>query len=339
MHIMITGGVGFIGTNCVRILARRAGIRITVIDNFSRADVHHNARYITQEFPHVSIIKSSVEQVSTYLSTLKRADVVIHLAGQTAVTTSIHNPHLDFTSNVLAGFTLLDALRAHNPQATLLYASTNKVYGDLTSHTIVQDTHRKHYWNQTYPHGINESHPVDFISPYGCSKGAIDFYIQDYAHTYGMNTVVLRQSCIYGPFQMGVEDQGWVAHFSKQVIRNKPITIFGNGHQVRDLLHVDDLVRLYEHIIERIEKAKGQVFNVGGGISNSQSLLQAVTLLERKIGTKPHISFAHSRVGDQLWFVSDNTKAEQILHWRPHIDIDMGIDDLITWQKTFYASS
>ncbi|MFA9289286.1 MAG: NAD-dependent epimerase/dehydratase family protein [Weeksellaceae bacterium] len=335
MNILITGGVGFIGTNCALHFLEK-GHKLTLVDNFSRPGVDENAKEIMKRFPAVSILECDIQDTDKYLEALKQAEVIIHLAGQTAVTTSIKDPQLDFNSNMLGGFTVLEAVRQHNPHAILLYSSTNKVYGDLGHHKLKKNILDKTYENITTPNGVNEDERIDLISPYGCSKGALDLYMQDYARIYGLHTVVFRQSCIYGPFQIGVEDQGWVAHFVKQVLFGNSLNIFGDGMQVRDLLHVQDLIQAYEKAIENIETVRGQALNVGGGIRNSYSLIQVLDIIREITGKTVDISTHETRQGDQNWFVSGNKKAKELLNWKPETDFKEGIKDLINWQKEFY---
>ena len=216
----------------------------------------------------------------------------------------------------------METIRVNNPKAIFIYSSTNKVYGDLSKQRP-----------RSHPNGIDESENLDFISPYGCSKGAADLYCLDYGRVYKMNTVVFRQSCIYGPFQFGVEDQGWVAFFSKQFLFKKSLTIFGNGHQIRDLLYVEDLIDAYQLAINNIKKVRGQAFNIGGGIKNAYSLLQVINILEDNFGYKIKIGFDKTRLGDQKYFVSKNEKIKKILGWRPKTDFLVGIKNMISWQK------
>jgi CDP-paratose 2-epimerase len=334
MKILITGGAGFIGTNAALYFGKDRTNAITVVDNLSRVGTAHNVQTLTKTLgKRLTFIKSDIAKTASYLSALKRADVIIHLAGQTAVTTSIADPFADFTTNIGGGVTILESVRKYNPQAVVLYSSTNKVYGNLAHHTMKLDRKKERYDNVTCPKGVNEQEQLNFISPYGCSKGTIDQYMLDYARTYGLKTVVFRQSCIYGPHQLGVEDQGWVAHFSKQFIFKKPIVIFGDGYQVRDLLYVEDLVRLYDAAINRIAKTQGHVFNAGGGVQNSFSLREVLRILEKKVGYSPSISFSNERLGDQKYFVSDNTKAYSVLKWKPQTLFTKGVDALISWQQ------
>jgi CDP-paratose 2-epimerase len=334
MNILITGGVGFIGTNAARAFASDPANHITLVDNFSRHGVDINARLLKESFGNIEIVNADIREVNSYLSALKKADAVIHLAGQTAVTTSIKDPVLDFESNVRGGFILLEAIRAHNPDAVVIYSSTNKVYGDLAHHTMVKDEARRRYENADFPEGVDESERLNFISPYGCSKGSMDAYMEDYARMYGLKTVVFRQSCIYGPFQMGVEDQGWVAHFSMQFLKGKPLTLFGDGYQVRDLLFVDDLVDAYTRAIERVDTVAGQAFNIGGGPENSFSLLEVIDILKEKTGTEVDVSLDELRAGDQKYFVSNNGKAASLLGWQPTTRFLDGVVEMISWQKS-----
>jgi CDP-paratose 2-epimerase len=337
MKVFITGGVGFIGTNCTLWFARQ-NHELILLDDFSRFGVEHNAQFLQQKFPQIQIIQEKVQNIvknQAALQALQEADLILHLAGQTAVTHSIKDPQHDFENNLIAGFSLLELVRTHNPEATLIFASTNKVYGNLSHHQLKKDNKQQKYINLTMPDGINEQERLKFISPYGCSKGALDQYFIDYARNYNLKTVVFRQSCIYGPYQMGVEDQGWVAHFSKQILSGRPITIFGDGYQVRDLLLVDDLARAYQLAHEQIAKVQGEVFNIGGGPDNAYSLLQVLDLLEQAAQTSVKLKFDEARLGDQLWFVSDNHKLKKILNWEPQVRFETGLKILIAWQQKF----
>lgn len=334
MKILITGGVGFIGTNTAKYFAKK-NHQVVVVDNFSRQKVEINAQFLRKNHPQIKIIKSDVSKIKNYEDFLKKADIIIHLAGQTAVTTSIKDPLNDFKNNIYESFKLLDFLRKNNPQAIIIYSSTNKVYGDLKNHQLKLDKKIGRYFDLCHPEGINEKENLNFISPYGCSKGASDLYFLDYARTFGLKTVVFRQSCIYGEHQIGVEDQGWVAHFTKQALEKKPITIFGDGYQVRDLLYVQDLVEAYELAVKKIEKIKGQALNIGGGVKNSFSLLQVVKLIEKELKTKIKLFFDKERLGDQKYFVSENKKAKKYLGWQPKTKFILGLKKLLSWQKNY----
>jgi CDP-paratose 2-epimerase len=320
MNYLITGGVGFIGTNTAIHFAKNKKNTITIVDNFSRKEVDKNASFLRKNFPQIKIIKTNVENISDYIKEIKNADVIIHLAGQTAVTTSIIEPTKDFQTNIYSTFKLLETVRVNNPKAIFIFSSTNKVYGDLS-----------HYGDHFLP--IDENEKLDFISPYGCSKGAADQYCLDFGRIYGLNTVVFRQSCIYGPFQFGVEDQGWIAFFSKQFLFKKALTIYGDGYQVRDLLYVEDLIDAYQLAIKNIKKVKGQAFNIGGGIKNAYSLLQVINLFEKNFGYKIKIGFDKVRLGDQKYFVSKNQKIKKFLGWRVKTDFKKGVKKMIGWQS------
>ncbi|MEK7079132.1 MAG: NAD-dependent epimerase/dehydratase family protein [Patescibacteria group bacterium] len=333
MNLLITGGVGFIGTNTALHFAKNKKNVITIVDDFSRPGVEVNAAYLNKQISNIQIIKCGVKDINKYISVLKNADAVIHLAGQTAVTKSIQNPLHDFETNIHASFVLLDTLRKINPKATFIYSSTNKVYGDLARHEIRKNKVKKQYEDICHPKGLDEDEPLEFISPYGCSKGAFDMYALDFARIYGMNTVVFRQSCIYGPFQMGVEDQGWVAHFSKQILKNKPITIFGDGLQVRDLLYVGDLVEAYDLAIKNIKKVRGSAYNIGGGIKNAYSVIQVIKLLQKNMKNLTPVSYVSPRLGDQKYFVSANKKIGKDLRWKVKTNFKQGLQHMIDWQK------
>lgn len=330
--IVITGGAGFIGTNATLFFAQK-GWSVTIIDNLSRKGVEDNLTTLRKNIPNLKFVKAEVGDTDAYAKQLAESSVVLHLAGQTAVTTSLTDPQHDFNTNVLGTFRLLEASKKLSPKAIFLYSSTNKVYGDLHTHTLVKDDQHKRWENTSKPLGIDESEQLDFLSPYGVSKGSADQYVKDWAHSYGLNTVVFRQSCIYGPYQRGVEDQGWVAHFSKQMLAHRPITVFGDGYQVRDLLHVHDLIRAYEAAIQHIESVRGSVFNIGGGRENSYSVSQILEILAQKIGVSPTISYEKERLADQKYFVSANRSIYQHLGWQPKIKLLDGLDSMIDWQR------
>src|SRR3989339_500192 len=333
MNYLITGGVGFIGTNTAIYFSKNKKNKITIIDNFSRKQVDKNATFLKRNYPQIKIIKSNVEDTDKYIEEIEMADVIIHLAGQTAVTKSIANPDSDFQTNIFSTFKLLETVRQNNPNTIFIYSSTNKVYGDLSKHKFKKNLKEKNYLDICHPDGIDENENLDFISPYGCSKGAADLYCLDYGRVFNMNTVVFRQSCIYGPFQFGVEDQGWIAFFSKQFLFNKSLTIYGDGYQIRDLLYVEDLINAYDLAINNIKKVKGKAFNIGGGIKNAYSLLKVINILENNFGYKIKINFDKTRLGDQKYFVSKNEKIKKILGWKPKTDFKKGIKSMINWQK------
>src|SRR5262249_50328517 len=253
-----------------------------------------------------------------------------HLAGQVAVTTSVEDPRNDYEVNALGTFNLLEAARLGGRRPTVVFTSTNKVYGGMEDVGVVERSTRYEY--RDLPHGVPETQPLDFHSPYGCSKGAADQYVRDYARIYDLPTVVFRMSCIYGPRQFGNEDQGWVAHFLIAAVTGQPITIYGNGKQVRDVLFVDDLVRALRLAVERIDACKGQVFNIGGGPNNALAVWQEFReLLADLKGEKVPVRYGDWRPGDQPCYVSDIRKAGHYLEWTPRIDKDAGIRRLWEW--------
>jgi CDP-paratose 2-epimerase len=314
-RILITGGAGFLGVNAaVHMIG--AGWHVTLLDNLSRPGTERNLKWlITQHPTHTTFIKEDVRNASSLADHVKRQDAILHLAGQVAVTTSLTDPVTDFEVNAAGTLNLLEATRKHNPEAPFVFASTNKVYGKLEHNNLA----------------CKESQPIDFHSPYGCSKGAADQYVRDYARCFHMNTVVLRQSCIYGAHQYGTEDQGWVAHFVHSILNKRPITIFGDGTQVRDLLDARDLSALYEAAITNIGKTRGEVYNVGGGSPNQRNLLEVIDQIGQLANTKPKYTFSDWREGDQAFYVSDITKATEHLDWTPQIAFDRGLKELVAW--------
>jgi CDP-paratose 2-epimerase len=276
------------------------------------------------------LVEADVRDFGALRQATAGADVIYHLASQVAVTSSVLDPRHDFEVNALGTFNVLEAARRSERQPIVLYSSTNKVYGGMEDVVVVEG--EADYAYRDYPWGISETHPLDFHSPYGCSKGAGDQYVRDYARIYGLPTVVFRQSCIYGPRQFGVEDQGWVAWFLIAAVTGRPITIYGDGKQVRDVLWVGDLLDLYERAIERIDVAAGQVYNVGGGPENTLSVWQELgPMLARLMGREVEVAWDDWRPGDQRIFVADIRKAEQELAWRPQIGKEEGVGRLYEW--------
>lgn len=343
-NILITGGAGFIGVNAVRRFAAR-GWGVTLFDNFSRKGTAYNVEQLQKDMSdRFSVVRGDVRTDQDVLQQLmEKHDAVLHLAAQVAVTTSVVNPREDFECNALGTFNVLEAVRQSARKPAVLYASTNKVYGGL-NHLAVEEG-EKRYAFANGVEGVSEETPLDFHSPYGCSKGAADQYVRDYSRIYGLKTVVFRQSCIYGPHQMGVEDQGWVAWFLIAGLFGRPVQIYGNGKQVRDLLYIDDLVTCYEHAIENVDAVCGQIFNLGGGPRNTLSLLEFFELLEREHGLALSYTFSGVRPGDQPIFISDNSAAGRALQWKPQVTVHDGIAKLIAWLRekkgdlaTFYQS-
>jgi CDP-paratose 2-epimerase len=327
---LITGGAGFIGSNLAHRLVSQ-GHGVTVFDNLSRPGAEKNVTWLREECgDRWTLLQADVRDPAALCRAAQDADVIYHLASQVAVTTSVQDPRQDFEANALGTFNVLEAARLSGRQPIVLYASTNKVYGGMEDVAVVEGETRYAY--RDYPNGIPETFPLDFHSPYGCSKGAGDQYVRDYARIYGLRTVVFRQSCIYGPRQFGVEDQGWVAWLLIAAVTGQPISIYGDGKQVRDLLWVDDLLDLYELAIEQIEAASGQVYNVGGGPGNTLAVWQELgPMLAGLLGKEIPVTYHDWRPGDQPIFVADIGKAERELGWQPATSREDGVRRLFEW--------
>ena len=317
-RVLITGGAGFLGVNAAAHLIKH-GWHATLLDNLSRPGTERNLKWLLTRYPtRATFVKEDVRNAVALAEHVKGQDAVLHLAAQVAVTTSLVDPETDFDVNARGTVNVLEAVRRHNREAPVIFASTNKVYGKLE--------------HNNGP--CRESQPIDFHSPYGCSKGAADQYVRDYARCFHMNTVVLRQSCIYGAHQYGTEDQGWVAHFVHSIRKDRPFTIYGDGTQVRDLLDARDLCALYELAIDKIAITRGEIYNVGGGPANARNLLEVIDQVGELTGHEPQYSFADWREGDQVYYVSDVAKAKQELGWEPAVDFDRGLRDLIAWAES-----
>lgn len=331
-RLLITGGAGFIGTNNADYFLTK-GYPITLFDNLSRKGSEINLSWLKKKWgSRISFVRGDVVTDKKLLDkVMAKTDAVIHLAAQVAVTTSVENPYHDFHTNAHGTLNVLEAVRRSSHKPAVLYASTNKVHGTMEHAKVALGVSGYHY--PEYPAGVAEHHPLDFHSPYGCSKGAADQYVRDYARIYGIPTVVFRQSCIYGPHQMGMEDQGWVAWFVISVILGRPLTIYGDGHQVRDVLHVDDLSRLYEIAVKNGKKNSGKIYNIGGGAQNSYSLLRTIQLLERIIKKRIPYSFSNWRPGDQKVYVSDISRVKKELGWAPAIGFAKGLPTLVAWVR------
>lgn len=330
-NYFVTGGAGFIGSNYVSRLLER-GEQVTVYDNLSRAGAARNLKWLYETYGEKSfrLVVGDVRDAAQVAVSAREADVIVHLAGQVAVTTSVIRPREDFEINALGTFNVLEAARLNERQPVFIYSSTNKVYGGMEDVRVVERNGRWEY--ESLPFGASESQPLDFHSPYGCSKGTGDQYVRDYYRIYGINSVVLRQSCIYGPRQFGVEDQGWVAWFVIAAVMGRPITIYGDGKQIRDLLHVYDLCDAYDAVIQNIETVKGEVFNLGGGPENTMSIwTEFGPKLEKLLGRPIPVSWGDWRPGDQKIFVADIRKAEKLLGWKPKFDVDSGVKQLFDW--------
>jgi CDP-paratose 2-epimerase len=330
LKALITGGAGFIGSNLVHRLARE-GHSVVVYDDLSRFGTDKNVAWLRAEHgDQWRLIQADIRDFSTLREAAADADVIYHLASQVTVTTSVQDPRHDFEVNALGTFNVLEAARLSGRRPMVLYASTNKVYGGMEDVAVVEG--ETNYAYRDFPHGIPETYPLDFHSPYGCSKGAGDQYMHDYARIYDLPTVVFRQSCIYGPRQFGIEDQGWIAWFLIAAVTGQPITIYGDGKQVRDVLWVDDLLDLYQATLDRIEVAAGQVYNVGGGPQNTLSVWSELgPMLEMLLRRDIDVARDDWRPGDQRIFVADTRKAEQELGWRPQVSSAEGVRRLYEW--------
>lgn len=330
---LITGGAGFIGSNYVHRLVQR-GEKVTVYDNLSRLGAQKNLEWLKKPFGDGSfeVIVGDVRDASHIAKAARDADVIVHLAGQVAVTTSVANPRDDFESNAIGTFNTLEAARLSGRNPIFVYASTNKVYGGMEDVELLEEPTRWRY--KDLVEGCPETQPLDFHSPYGCSKGTGDQYVRDYARIYGLRSIVFRQSCIYGSRQFGIEDQGWVAWFIIAAVTGRPITIYGDGKQVRDILHVEDLMNAYDAAIQSIDVAAGNVYNMGGGPANVMSVwAEFGPILERLCGDTIEVARGDWRPGDQRVFYADISKAERELGWKPGIGVEEGIHRLFDWVK------
>jgi CDP-paratose 2-epimerase len=312
MKALVTGGAGFIGCNLADRLAAD-GVQVVVYDALARPGVERNLAWLKGRHKNrIKLVTSDIRDRSSVAKAAATVDVIFHLAAQVAVTTSLVDPIADFQVNIEGTLNVLEAARRR--RTPVIFASTNKVYGDLADVPLecVEDAYRP-IDPSLRQRGIDERRPLDFHTPYGCSKGAADQYVLDYARTYGLPACVMRMSCIYGPRQLGTEDQGWVAHFLIRAIQGEPISIYGDGRQVRDILYVEDAVAAYLAAWRRIGRVSGRAFNLGGGSSNAVSLLQVLAQIEKIIGHKVDVEFSDWRLGDQRYYVSDASAARQAL--------------------------
>lgn len=329
MRILVTGGAGFIGSHLARRFAAR-GAQVVVFDNLSRLGSEHNLEWVTRESPSAEFVRGDVRDAESLERAARGCQVIFHLAAQVAVTTSVEDPRQDFEINALGTFNVLEAARRAGTQPLVVYTSTNKVYGGMQGAAVEERGGRYAYAD--LPQGVGEDWPLDFHSPYGCSKGAGDQYVRDYARIYQLPTVVFRQSCIYGERQFGIEDQGWLAHFAISAVLGRPITIYGDGKQVRDVLCVEDLLEAFERAVERIDTVRGQVYNIGGGPLKTLAVwAEAGPLLEALAGRSLTVAWGDWRPGDQRIYVSDIRKAEQDLGWQPRIAPAEGVARMYRW--------
>ncbi len=330
MKLLITGGAGFIGINAALHFLNK-GDDVIIFDNFSRKGSRDNISWVkrTAKKP-PKVHEGDIRNFHVVKKAVLDIDVLLHFAGQVAVTSSVKNPRDDFENNALGTLNVLEAVRLSGKNPIFIYSSTNKVYGGLEHLKIKGDKTRYTFVDRKF--GISEEENLDFHSPYGCSKGASDQYVRDYHRIYGLNTVVFRQSCIYGPRQFGIEDQGWVAWFIIAACLGKKIAIYGNGKQVRDILYIDDLMRAYDLAIKHIGKTKGKIYNIGGGPKNTISVwLELQPLLEEYFNKKILASFSEIRPGDQPIFIADIRKAEREFGWTPRVNVRDGVRLLYEW--------
>ena len=335
MKLLITGGCGFLGSNLASDALAR-GDELIIFDNLSRGGSRENLPWLQAQgkfiFEHGDIRN---QNDITRIIQKHKPDAIFHLAGQVAMTTSIANPRMDFEVNALGTLNLLEAVRQYAPNSSLVYSSTNKVYGDLEQYTYIETDTR--YKCIEYPNGFDEQTQISFHSPYGCSKGAADQYMLDYARIYGLKTVVLRHSSMYGGRQFATYDQGWIGWFCQKAVEAKrfmnqaPFTISGTGKQVRDVLHCDDMTTLYYSALNNIDVAAGQSFNVGGGVGNSLSLLELIKMLEQFVAVPLKFENIATRESDQRAFVANIEKAERVFQWIPKVGAEVGVRRMIDW--------
>jgi CDP-paratose 2-epimerase len=331
MKILITGGAGFIGTHLTKFFSDR-GDRVAIFDNLSRRGSVPNLLWLQKHVPDVEFIHGDVRDSAAIARAAQEREAIFHLAAQVAVTTSVTNPRDDFKINALGTFNVLEAARASGNNPIVIYSSTNKVYGAMEEAKVVEDPTR--YRLADLPQGVAETWPLDFHSPYGCSKGAGDQYVRDYARIYNLPTVVFRQSAIYGERQFGVEDQGWLAHFVICATLGRPITIYGDGKQVRDMRYVGDLTRAFERAVDQIATVRGRVYNIGGGSAFTLTIWSETgPMLEQLCGHALDVRYGKWRPGDQRVYVSDIRKAERELMWKPEVAPQEGLTRLWAWAQ------
>ncbi len=337
-RILITGGAGFIGSNLVEHWLSK-GDHVTVFDNLSRpgGGAKRNIERLMmshQGNPRFEFVQEDIGSVSQLEEAMRSVDVVLHVAAQTAMTTSIHDPRGDFDTNARGTFNVLEAARHCDPSPIVVYTSTNKVYGDLTRRPVRLDeqARRWDFADEALLEGVAEDYPLDFGGPYGCSKGIGDAYCVDYARTFGLRTVVFRMSGIYGTGQYATEDQGWIAWFIHRAIEKQPVTIFGDGKQVRDILYISDLLKAFDRAVDNIDSVAGHAFNIGGGRANSISVLELLDYLQDGLGISPsEVNYGPWRLADQKVYISNTEEAKKRLGWEPEVSKEEGISLLHEW--------
>src|SRR4051794_3322174 len=331
-RVLVTGGCGLLGCNIAARLAE-CGRSIVAMDNLSRPGSQENADWLKQQYgDKVAIDVADTRDADADDELVSATNAAMHLAAQVAVTTGLDDPISDFEVNGRGTLNVLEAIRRHNPHSPVIFASTNKVYGKLLDASEVRRADGRYVHDEPrFVHGVAEDTPLDLYSPYGCSKGVADQYVRDYARVFALRSVVLRMSCIYGPRQFGNEDQGWIAHFLLQSIQQRPITIYGDGHQVRDALFVDDAVDAWIGALDNVDRVRGRIFNLGGGPSNAISLRELLGYITQLRGKPPDVRFATWRPGDQPWYVSDIRAVSQALDWEPRVPVAQGLRRIERW--------
>jgi CDP-paratose 2-epimerase len=338
-RVLITGGAGFIGTNIADCLLS-LGRHVRIYDSLARAGAEQNLRWLqSRHGGRLEVVKADIREVEPLRRAAADADTVFHFAAQVAVTTSLGRPDEDFAVNAGGTLSLLEILRERGGAAGLVFTSTNKVYGELDDIPLSASATRYRPTDGFALTGISEGRALSFRSPYGCSKGAADQYVLDYARSYGLPAIVFRMSCIYGPHQHGTEDQGWVAHFLIRAAQDRPIAIYGDGRQVRDLLHVQDLARALLAAEQCLPALAGEAFNIGGGPDNALSLNELIDYIAELRGAWPRVHYDGWRVGDQRWYVSDCRKFARATGWRPMISVTDGVRQLHDWLAAEYGLS
>ena len=337
--VLVTGGAGFVGSHTAEFFAK-SGNDVIVFDNLSRAHLlgknekhsTYNWDYLSK-YRNITPIRGDVTNFEQFREACKDVDVIIHTAAQTAVTASLIDPKTDFAINALGTFNVLEVARRSCNNPAIIFCSTNKVYGNNVNSVNVLAREKRYVFEDKFKNGISEVFSIDLCehTPYGCSKLAGDIYTQDYAKTYALRTAIFRMSCIYGLRQFGVEDQGWVAWFTIATITGKPITIYGDGRQVRDILYVTDLVNAFDSFLQRKNQLSGEVFNMGGGPENTISLIELLDMLEQLTGKRSKITFSNWRPSDQKVYVSNISKAKEKLRWSPKVSPKEGVEKLVNW--------
>ncbi|EMA44820.1 NAD-dependent epimerase/dehydratase family protein [Halococcus saccharolyticus] len=342
-RVLVTGGAGFVGSHVAEYYATR-GPQVTVLDDFSRASTlaataegrdtaAYNYDYLRERYPDIDFVEADIRNSDRIESIVEGHDAVVHLAGQVAVTASLNDPRTDFEVNAQGTFNVLEAARKAESDPAVVFASTNKVYGSNVNEISVREAETRYWYDDPeYERGIPESLSIDDCehTPYGTSKLAGDLYLQDYAARNEIDAAAFRMSCIYGPRQFGIEDQGWIAHFAISTLEDEPLTVYGDGKQVRDALYVTDLVEAYDAFLSN-PTDKPAVYNMGGGPHTTTSLIELFDLLEAQTGRRTAVGFDDWREGDQKVYVSDITRAEEHLDWTPSVDLETGLEQFVEW--------